>query len=483
VPEWHDDVRDLDQATPVPVFDGANSDGIDADLAPAGVIAGEITDRFGSDFPIAGAAAFVFDAGEWRKVAETGIAYESEYRLEGVPTGTVRVRFNGGSLGGPPLIEYFDDVESIEEGTDLPVAFGEVLRGIDASLGSLPPGAISGLVTDEAGAVLAGIEVRVYDDAFELEEQSLSAADGSYEVSGLYNGRYYVEFVDPSGSYPSEVYDDAASLNLGTPVFVVDSGTTGGIDAALDGPGDEPGGGGMRGVVIDAQSGAPIEGIQVRCVAEDFSFVDGCSTSSEADGSYRLAGFLPEGIYHVAFRSTDGFWAEEWYDDVPRVQQATPVAVTEGSWTDGIDAALEPAGGISGTVTNEGGGSFSLLTVTALAWNGAGWEEYKSFITAYDSFYELGGLPEGSYRIRFQGGSISNPGSGIVEYYDDADTVEQGTDVPVTVGRVTSGIDAVLEIPGGGSGDDDLQVVAADGKIETLSGAGAEKKREFGSSL
>jgi hypothetical protein len=227
-------------------------------------------------------------------------------------------------------------------------------------------------------------------------------------------------------------------------VDIVDGGTATGIDAALDGSSGGPGGGGMRGVVTDAQSGSPIQGIRVRCIADDFSFVSGCSTVTAADGSYQLAGFLPEGDYFVSFRGLDGFWAEEWYDDVMRPQQATPVAVSPGSWTDGIDAALEPAGGISGTVTNQGGGSFPLLTVTAYSWNGSSWVEYASTFAAYDTSYELTGLPEDSYRVRFRGGSITNPSSGIVEFYDDVASVEDGTDVPVLVGQITTSIDAVL---------------------------------------
>ena len=306
------------------------------------------------------------------------------------------------------------------------------------------------MVTDGTGSPIEGIEVIVYDEDFEPEATVVTLSDGSYEVGDLYRGRYSVEFRDPAGVYPGEAYDDVASLDLATPVMV-DDATVFGIDAVLDGSGSGPGGGGIRGVVVDATTGQPIEGIRVRCVDEFYSLVPECTTHTTADGSYRLAGFLADGEYFVGFSAPNGGWADEWYDDVIRVQSATPVTVVEGAWSDGVDAALEPAGAISGTVTNAGGSAFSLLTVTAYRWDGGGWAPYKTDLGAYETDYEIGGLPGGAYRVKFRGGSIFNPSFGIEEYYDDAASLVEATDVDVTVGVTTAGIDAVLESTGPGA--------------------------------
>ena len=394
VPEYFDDVSDPSAAQPIVVSASNTTAGIDAELAAAGVITGTITNRFGGDFQIATAIAYGFDGTVWQPVQDTSVVYDSEYRMEGVPVGVYRVELLGRSFSGSPLREFFDDVPTVDLATDVVVTAGEITAGISGSLGQGPPGAISGTVTDGSGAPIAGIEVIVYDEDFEPEATVVTLPDGSYEVGDLYRGRYSVEFRDPAGVYPGEAYDDVASLDLATPVMV-DDATVFGIDAVLDGSGTGPGGGGIRGVVVDATTGQPIEGIRVRCVDEFYGFVPECTTHTTADGSYQLAGFLTDGEYLVSFTAPNGGWADEWYDDVIQAQSATPVSVVEGEWSDGVDAALEPAGAISGTVTNAGGGAFSLLTVTALRWNGGGWEPYKTDLRAYETDYEIGGLPAG----------------------------------------------------------------------------------------
>jgi hypothetical protein len=450
VPEYYDDAREPDQATPVSVARSATTRGVDAELAPAGVITGTITNRFGGEFQIATAIAYAFDGTGWVPAEGTSIAYDSEYRLEGVPVGTYRVELLGRSFSGSPLREFFDEAPTIALATDVPVVAGEVTRDISGSLGEGPPGGIAGRVTDDAGAPLEGIEVTIYDDDFEVEATAVTGPDGAYEAGDLYRGRYYAEFIDPSGAYPAEAYDDVASVAMATPILV-DDGTVPGIDAVLDGSGSGPGGGGFRGVVTDAATGAPIEGIRVRCVDEFFTPVAGCSAFTGVDGSYQLAGFLPAGTYFVQLTAANGGWADEWYDDVLRAQSATPLVVTEGLWLDGIDAELDPAGAISGSVSNPGGGAFPLLTVTAYRWTNGTWAPYKSTSRAYETDYALGGLPEGLYRVKFRGGSIFNPGSGIEEYFDDAPSLEEGTDVQVSVGVTTAGIDAILEARGPGA--------------------------------
>ena len=79
----------------------------------------------------------------------------------------------------------------------------------------------------------------------------------------------------------------------------------------------------------------------MQLLTPDGTLIDATTTS---DGSGSAAGTylfsdLPAGEYYVGFRAADGFFADEWWDDVPRIDGATPVAATPGSWTDGVDCA------------------------------------------------------------------------------------------------------------------------------------------------
>lgn len=444
VPEHYDNAASAEDASTVTVLDGVDTAGIDAALEPAGVITGRITNAFGNDFFIATATAFAFDGTDWQPVADTGIAFETDYRLESVPVGPVRVRFTGrSSTFGDTLIEFYDDAAMVETATDINVVFGTVIDGIDGALGELPPGTISGTVTDGSSTPLGGIVVRIYDDELFLEGELETGADGSYEVPGLRDGTYYVEFIDPSLTYPREAWNNVASLDLATPINVTGAAVAG-IDAVLDGSGPGPGGGGMRGTVTDAQSGLPLEGVRVSCTpVGDHVSAAPCFAETAADGTYSLGGLLPAGDYLVRFASADGGYGAEWYDNAALREQATPVTTTLGAWTDGIAAALEPAGAISGTVTNEDGFPYGILVVTAYSWDGSVWQPFKSFVAATETEYRIDGLPAGTWRLRFRGSSFS--GTSIdIEYFDDAATVDTAMDINVVAGQVVTGIDAAL---------------------------------------
>ena len=458
--EYFDGAETIDLADPVAVTIGETTEQIDGELGipPGGVIAGRITDPYLRSFDFARVSAYRWDGADWVLAGQAEATYyESEYELP-LPPGDYRLLFEGGSFlqVDLPARELFDDVGSIEDATSVTVVLEQRLDGFDVAVGNLSTGSISGTVTDAAtGAPLSGIEVWVSDRKGRVltDQIATTTSDGGYTVGGLWPEGYRVEFYDPDYAYGTSLI----------PSVLVAEDPVQGIDAVLDGSGSGPGGAGIRGEVIDASTGQPIEGIRVRCVDEIYGFVPECTTHTLADGSYRLAGFLTAGEYFVGFSAPNGGWADEWYDNVIRVQSATPVSVVEGAWSDGINAALEPAGAISGSVTNSGGGAFPLLTVTALRWDGGGWTPYKTDLRAYETDYQIGGLPEGTYRVKFRGGSIFNPTFGVEEFYDDVLTLDLATDVVVTVGSVTPGIGAVLGNLDGGeiaianpSFDDDL---------------------------
>ena len=112
---------------------------------------------------------------------------------------TVEFRdFSGAYVG-----EWFDDASDAGSATDVVVAAGEAVVGVDASLATAA--SISGVVTDAAGAPIEGIYV--YSEPG--YRYGYTATDGSYRIAGLTAGSYQIRF-NGSDDYVGEWFDDAS---------------------------------------------------------------------------------------------------------------------------------------------------------------------------------------------------------------------------------------------------------------------------------
>ena len=105
--------------------------------------------------------------------------------------------------------------------------------------------------------------------------------------------------------------------------------------------------GAITGVVTDQATGDPLANVTVR--------VSGLTATSDSTGRWIVTG-LGSGTYYASTSNTAGY-LDEVYDDVPCLgpcgsYEATPIAVTDGAVTRGVDFALVKAGSISGTVTD-----------------------------------------------------------------------------------------------------------------------------------
>lgn len=107
--------------------------------------------------------------------------------------------------------------------------------------GQAQTGAISGKVTNSAtGASLIGITVNVFNGNVALAARGHTDSVGSYAVRSLPPGSYYVTTQNQS-RYIDELYNGlvcmagfACNVTTGTPVSVVGSTTTSGVDFALE---------------------------------------------------------------------------------------------------------------------------------------------------------------------------------------------------------------------------------------------------------
>jgi 5-hydroxyisourate hydrolase-like protein (transthyretin family) len=379
-----------------------------------------------------------------------------EYALQAVPSGTYTVEFRSQY----PSVNYV-----FQEVTGVVVAAGES-REVDAAMQL--GGWITGKVTDASTqAVIAGITVCVEpSDGGYLNEGYLgdkpcaeTGSGGEYTVSRLPAGGYTVEFYAPSWNSLTETpstldlapqfYNDKSHRAEAEEVGVRSGETTSEINAAM-----QPGGH-IAGVVIDASTDAPIEGLQVCAIESQEPNLDHfrCATTNSS-GEYTVPG-LVTGEYIVEFHSpelneplADSIfdYAPQFYDDQTSYAQATKVPVTTGGTTPGIDAAMQPGGNITGRVTAAATGSpLKGIEVCVLPFG----EEYKQNCarTNTSGEYILPQLRAGEYAVEF-GGSQGENRAYAREYYSGKTLFSEAEPLSVMVGVTISNINAVMYLPG-----------------------------------
>ena len=212
-------------------------------------------------------------------------------------------------------------------------------------------------------------------------------------MSGLAAGSYKVGFQScGGGNYLSQFYDGKSSLATADAVSVSAGSTTSGIDAALQQ------GGQITGTVTDALTHA---GIANKCVAAyDASNNFVASGFTDSAGHYAMAG-LVAGSYRVGFQTCGGGnYAPQFYDGKSSLAAADLVSVTGGGTTSGIDAALQPGGQITGTVTDA-------ANHTAISGACVGVYDTADNLLSYTQTngagaYTLAGLATGSYKGRIR---------------------------------------------------------------------------------
>ncbi len=196
----------------------------------------------------------------------------------------------------------------------------------------------------------------------------------------------------------------------------------------------------ISGTVTDETTGLPIEGMYVAAYPWTANFL---SEPTNSAGQYVIR-FLEPGTYIVMFAAEWGAMEQpgylpEWWDDKKDQSSADLVTVTAGTRTVGIDAALTPAGSISGRVTDERTGTgIPNVQVTAQSC-----EAFCSGAYSYtdgDGVYQLTGpgMAAGQYKVSFHEHDYES------EWWDDQVDFASGDWVTVVNGEDTPGIDAAL---------------------------------------
>ncbi|MFO1491860.1 MAG: carboxypeptidase-like regulatory domain-containing protein [Kiritimatiellia bacterium] len=258
---------------------------------------------------------------------------------------------------------------------------------------NLDPGAtIHGLVTDDTGTPLAGIEVRFIRDLPYAIETVLTESDGTYSSPVLLAGPiHYVRVSNSTDPWLDQAYTDSSGFI--SPIVLNVGQTLTGIDFRLTR------GGSISGVVRDAD-GQPLVGASVQLYnSQGQSQAYG---SPDGGGAYSFQG-LAGGIYYV--KASHGGHVDQWFNPAhenanqgnPLGDNASIVPVVVGEETAGIDFALNLGGGIRGRVLDSHGDPVSLLV----------WAQRQGSIFGLGvptdpltGDFELRGLPAGDYILQ-----------------------------------------------------------------------------------
>ncbi|HEV3093511.1 MAG TPA: carboxypeptidase regulatory-like domain-containing protein [Solirubrobacteraceae bacterium] len=416
----------LSSATAVSVTDGQTSGGIDAAMSTGSGIEGTVTS---GGQPAAGVDVTVFgSSGSAAGYGSTDAA--GAYMVTGLTPGTYTVEFLPPTSSGVNAApQYYDGKTTATSADPVTVADGDfATANADLSTG----GQITGAVTDASThAGLSSVEVYAYSSSGGYSGYGYTDANGDYTISSLATGTYQVSF------YP---YDNSHVGSGQSGVAVMAGTVTSGINTAL------ATGGTITGTLTDAIGGHAVSGVEVEAIASG-----GGSSGYEvsgSDGTYRI-GALAAGSYTVEFvpyTSAYSAYSTQYYNGATSLSSATPVSVSLGRTTSGIDGTLSGGGSVSGTV--DGGSSSSLLSGVSVSLYSTSYQYYGTATTDASGGFFFGGLPAGSYIAYF-----NSPNSGYMsEYYGGTTNESSATSFTVTAGQATTGISATLPAYGSVSG-------------------------------
>ena len=305
---------------------------VDPAMTPTrGSIAGTITADDTGD-PVAGAWAITLSG--TTIAPETGVTAGPDgsfsvgrlrpgnhYLVAIDPTGEYRPEFYPNSpnaLGASPLAVTVGHATPVDLAlpAQTPIAGGSTLTGTVTESGT--------------GTPLAGvyaIALRAAD--YRFARGAVTDADGYYSLD-LVAGDYKVEFVDSSGLHDMEWHDNHPYYDIALADSAAAPGTA---NAAL-----APRTGTMAGTVtvdMPDEPDRPLGDAWVIAIAPN-GIAGGAVT--DLNGTYTIAG-LPPGTYRATFADPVGGLPQEYWDDSPGFEGATPIPITAGA-TVTIDAGL-----------------------------------------------------------------------------------------------------------------------------------------------
>ncbi|MCC7008870.1 MAG: carboxypeptidase regulatory-like domain-containing protein, partial [Acidobacteria bacterium] len=402
--------------TPITVTLNNITSNIDFSLAVGGVISGTVTNAAGgaalTNLPVQ-----IFNA-VGASIGTVNTNGAGLFTTSGLPAATYYLRTNN-SAGF--IDELYDNIAcpstaacNVTTGTAVSVTAGATTSDRNFALSA--GGSISGTVRNASTlAAISGINVQAYASTGSfVKTGTASAADGTYTISGLPPGTYYIRTaISGAIFYLDELYNElpcspTCVVTTGAPIVVTAGTNQTGKDFTL-----AAGGGAIAGTVRDAQTLAVLSGITVQVYDAGGTLAKSVATLLNS-GTYAITG-LPAGTYYARTNVASSVsYLNQRYDDLPcptncPVTSGTPIVVSNGATTGGIDFELTPS-----LVQN---GSFGAGT--------AGWKLFGAPNDTYMTWNTTGG----SFNLRRTPQPAGTPVSQALLFQDTGIAVP--TDTPV----------------------------------------------------
>jgi len=481
----------------------ATTSTLDASLSLGGSISGVIADR-SSGVGIADATISAFDRVTGALVGGVTTRSDGSYSITGLPSGAYRLQltpladsgFIGGMLDGHGVSTCPETVS---------VTAPDTTAGVGALLDA--GGSITGRLTDAATSFgIRNATVFISSQVYSAPRSAQTDSSGDYGIGGLPSGAYRLSFLAPGYLPPASQL--AVTLTAPEAAVAADASLVqgGGISGTVT---DRARGTGIAGLPVtatDAASGnltatATTDGsgyyaitalpggsyrIGYRIGGElstepvlpptggDVNVQDPGSASFSSDEQV----FMPSAILLAAPVATCvetpvAAQLAASLSAAPRVAALSagtvssvpasgspapvvlpapldPVAVSAPTVTTGIDFAVDPMGGISGTVSDRVSGD-PIQSVQVSAYPDGSDSASGSAFTDSAGRYSLVRIPTGSYRIGFRSG---NPAGGgyLAGWYQGAASSGTASRVAVQAPATAAGSDVQLERGAGISG-------------------------------
>ena len=285
-------------------------------------------------------------------------------------------------------------------------AVGNIITGKNFQLDS--GATISGTVKNNLGIAITdggGVEAYTGDPCAGTGYVGLfdiSLVDGSYTITGLPAGNYYLNTFSNGNHIPEWWADPASSpVCTGAQAVIVGPGATVtgkdfqlDIGATISGTVKDSAGVAITDGYVDAYTGFP---------CGTYTYVGSSSLFANGDGTYAISG-LPAGDYFLKVYP-NGNYSSEWWaypSSTPDCNSAQTVTVAVGGTAINTNFQLDSGATISGTVYDSGGAAIT-DGGSVIAYTGP---PCSTAITAgigsinVDGTYTIGGLPVGTYYLK-----------------------------------------------------------------------------------